>query len=182
MRDPDRDPVANERSPLRGALRWVVAVPIAVFVVGSLFFVMASLVDGTWLVEALMRVFPLKERELTPEERCEMERLQGAPAITIEGNVGYLDKRSFVPLPDAEIRGEQGLAAIRDVEVDAEGRFRLVTALPFVPSPECADQTPGRTAAAPRLFFQAPGCRERRVPVTAAWVPRRIVLVCPDRV
>lgn len=176
MRDP-RDP-RPPRSPfLHELLRWLVAIPIAAAVAGVLFVAMASLVDGSWLVEHLIRVFPLHEKELTREERCELAALRSAPAVTIEGTVGTRVDGRFEPLGDAEVRGEGGIAVGGDVEVDAGGRFRLATALPVDTPPEC----PGAATATPQLVVGAPGCIMRRVPVTEAWVPHRIVLTCPRR-
>lgn len=175
-RDP-REPRPRRSPVLHELLRWLVAIPIAAVVAGALFVAMAALVDGSWLVERLIRVFPLREKTLTPEERCELATLRSAPAVTIEGTVGTRIDGHFVPLADAEVRGEGGIAAGGDVEVGADGRFRLATALPVDAPPEC----PQAATPTPQLVVGAPGCILRRVPVTPAWVPHRIVLSCPRR-
>lgn len=164
-------------SILHEVLRWAVAVPVAAVISVGLLLLMSRLIDGSWILEALTRVFPLEEKVLTPEERCELETLRTAPAVTIEGTVGTLAGDRFVPLEAAEIHGEGGIVAERGVAVDAGGRFRFVTALPGPVPPECGPEQ----RANPQLVVDAPGCEPRRVPVTNAWVSRRIVLSCGER-
>jgi hypothetical protein len=176
--DEREDPRARRGSALlQEALRWAVAIPLALLVALALFAIVAKGLDGSWIAKALMRVFPLRQTALTPKERCEIEP---RPAITVEGSVGYRAGDAFVPLPDAEIRGEHVVGASRGLDVDASGRFRLVSALPGG-SPECVPGVGGTAAATPHLVFRAPGCVERRVPLTAAWVPHRVLLDCPAR-
>lgn len=172
------------RPLLHALLRWVLAAALAAVVAGGLFLAMALLVNGSGLIEKLIRVFPLTAKQLTPEERCELASLPTSPAVTIEGTVGYLADGRFVPLDDAEVGGDPGVIAGRGVTVDADGHFRFATALPSGARTEAGDlpaACAGQSRETPHLVIRAPGCRERRVPLTEAWVPHRILLSCPER-
>ena len=135
--------------------------------------VMVSLVDGSAIVMRFFRVFPLTVAVPCPEGDCAPAFPELPLATTIEGSVGYLAAGRIVPLEAAQIVAERPNGKSREVEVDSKGEFRFVTALPM-DAP--ATRRPG--AVTTQLRIRAPGCNERRVPVTRAWTPRPILLAC----
>ena len=99
-------------------------------------------------------------------------------ALTIEGTVGRNDGSGFQPLPDAVVVGQNAISDSIAVEVSGDGRFQFVTSFRNeAPSP-CGEQVAPDGGEAQLLIFDAPGCAERRVPVTRAWVTHRVVLDC----
>lgn len=160
---------------MMAALRWLVAGGLATAVTVLIFATMTRLVDGSWILDKIIRVFPLHQTQLTPEDECDAVPPLGG-AVTIHGVVGSYRDGVFHPLPQARIVGRTALGAESEVEVDPNGVFRFATAFPneapsLCPPPETVDQ---------QLRIQAPGCRERTVPVTRAWVPHRVLLDCEE--
>ena len=157
-------------------LRWVVAGGLASIVTLALFATMTRLIDGRWILERLVRVFPLTTTELTQEDDCSGGLPLGG-AIDVQGVVGFYDGAGFRPLPDAKIDGRNALGNDSPVEVNAGGVFRFVTAFP-TGEPTSCDHPPPEDQ---RLRIRAAGCTERTVPVTAAWVAHRVLLECEGR-
>ena len=140
-----------------------------------LFVGMTRMIDGSWILDQMLRVFPLQRAAVA--DLCEEWEHQQAGLLTIEGTVGYLGRAGFVALPEAQMMGEYADAPPERVEVSDAGEFRF--AMPFEgPRPErCADRGSSERQS-PGLRIQAPGCSTRRVPVTPDWVPHRVLLDC----
>jgi hypothetical protein len=158
-------------------LRWLVAGGLATVVTLALFVAMTHMIDGTAILESLIRVFPLIQIELPPpDEDCsDGPRLDNA--VYIEGVLGHYASGTFRPLGDAEIFGLNALGNEQLVEVSETGVFRFVTAFPSqAPSP-----CPVAEVIPQRLRIRAEGCQERSIPVTPAWIPHRVLLQCPGR-
>lgn len=135
----------------------------------ALFGMMVGLVDGRWILDTLIRVFPLYQE---PVGEHDLPALRPEPMVflTLEGTVGTLAGGGFVPLEDAEILRIGASISDQAIEVDPGGSFRFEASFPGDLSGE---------ALATQLVIRRPGCSERRVPVTRAWlVSRRIVLHC----
>ncbi len=158
--------------------RWLVAATAATVITALLFGAMTRLADGRWLVDRLVRIFPLEQTVLPEEDDCSGQPLLDA-AITIEGIVGTRSRdEGFQPLTRAEIVGHDALGASRSVQVEPGGIFRFVTAFASGAPSSC----PAPSPKPQRLEIRATGCRARSVPVTPAWVPHRVLLECePDR-
>ena len=160
---------------LAAILRWLVAASLATLVTLVIFIAMTRMIDGTWLLDSLIRVFPLTQTEIPPGDECSPSPLLG-PAISIEGVVGRYRDGDFDPLPAAEVVGHNALGKEVLVEVSEHGIFRFVTAF--------ADESPSPCPRVPtrdqKLRIRADGCQERSVPVTRAWLPHRVLLECQD--
>lgn len=164
--------------PMPGrVLRFVVAGGVATVITLALFVTMTRLVDGSWILESIMRVFPLEQTTL--EDPCaawESER----ELVPIQGIVGYYGSDGFVPLHDAEIIGEHAPSDGQIVDVSPEGVFRFVTAFEDELPPACTKPSvPGVTGK--RLLIRAAGCQPREIRITQAWMPHRVLLDCESR-
>jgi hypothetical protein len=155
-----------------GLMRWVVAGSLSAVVTGLLFLVMTRMSDGSWILEKLIWVFPLTQTELGPDD-CPTAPPVTA-AVDIEGVVGHYREGVFHPLPNAEITGRNSHDSGVTVEVSEDGIFHFVTGFASGEPTSC----PFPPAAAQHLEFRAPGCSERSVPITPAWVPHRVLLKC----
>ena len=169
----------SRRRPLLsyGVVRWTIAAIIGSTVTAGLFVSMTRMIDGSWILDQMLRVFPLEQTEFV--DPCEVwEREQ--TLVTIEGTVGYLGRAGFVALPEAQMIGEHGDAPRQRVEVSDAGGFRFVT--PFEEQrPEKCVEAGSPEPPSPRLLIQAPGCSTRSVPVTRNWLPHRVLLDCEER-
>lgn len=161
---------------MMAVLRWLVAGGFATVVTLLLFATMTRLVDGSWILDSLIRVFPLQQTQLPPEDECAAIPPLGG-AVTIEGVVGRYRDGVFQPLPEAHIVGRTALGVDAEVEVAENGIFRFATAFPNQLPPTC----PPPETVEQRLRIRASGCEERVVPVTRAWIPHRVLLDCPAR-
>jgi hypothetical protein len=174
------DPETERRFPLlRGLLRWLVAGGVGALASLALFVGMGWLLDTSHLMDRLFRVFPLKQTVLDADEACGDTPL--LRAVTIEGVVGTLRAGRLQPLVDAEVRSDGPGSGTRPVEVSGDGGFRLVAAFPDDRPSPCDTGARSATAPVQHLIVRAPGCSERRVPITRAWVPHAVLLECPDR-
>jgi len=167
---------------LRELLRWGIAGSVAAATTLAIFIAMTRMSDGSEILASLVRFFPLTFA--TVDVECDEEDLL-ASAVTIEGAVGYHGPDGFAPLPDVEILRENTSAGERTVEVSADGSFRFVTAFASDAPTSCPPQEEGEDAFDPKtvqqLRLRAPGCVERRVPLTRAWQPHRVLLECSGR-
>ena len=171
-------PSPRKRSFLSYApVRWSLAASIAAGVTAVLFIGMTRLIDGSWILDQVLRVFPLEQTAaVDPCKEWQAEQT----LVPVEGTVGYLGPTGFVALPDARIMGEHVQAPSQHVEVSAAGTFRFVT--PFeAPRPESCGEPASRLGPSPRLLIQAPDCSARTVPVTRNWLPHRVLLDCEER-
>ena len=181
MSPPGHPPPDDRSTRLRGAIRWLVMGCIGALTTLSIFAAMALSIDATEILQRMFRLFPLIQTELSTTEECQGEGSHLPAPVLIEGIVGHLNDGAFRPLPDTEVTGDDSVSRSVVLEISNEGGFRFATTFPSeAPSPCSLDErsTGGETQL---LIFQALGCRERRVPVTRAWVPHRIVLECPSR-
>jgi len=179
MIGPD-EPAPPGRHPfLRAALRWLMAACVGSVASLSIFVLMTRVVDASGLVDRLFRVFPLIRTELDPDEACGDASL--LRAVSVDGVVGTLRDGRVEPLADAVVVSEDARSGPRPVDVSAEGRFRVVAAFPDDRPSACPPGERAAAGAALHLVVNAPGCSERRVPVTQAWVPHSVLLECPDR-
>ena len=171
-------PPSRRRSLLSyGVVRWTIAATIGATVTAGLFVAMTRLIDGSWIIDKMLRVFPLEQTEQV--DPCEVWKAEQV-LVTIEGTVGYLGRTGFVALPDAEMVGKHRYAPSQRVEVTGTGGFRFVT--PFEEQRPQSCSEPGRPPApSPRLLIQARGCSTRSVPVTRNWLPHRVLLDCEAR-
>jgi hypothetical protein len=156
-------------------LRWLGAGTVGVVVTFALFVAMTRLVDGPSILEGVMRIFPLILAPPTPEDEC-AARL--ASAVTIEGVVGEYRDGIFHPRSDAETSSDDALGGARKVDVAPDGSFRFVTAFPRDVPTDCPAVEAPIQATTQRLLIRAPGCQDRSVPVTRAWLAHRVVLDC----
>ncbi|MBW2274425.1 MAG: hypothetical protein JRG96_14230 [Deltaproteobacteria bacterium] len=180
MSRPTGIPPENQTRPFPEALRWLVAVCVASAVTVGLLFMMTGLVDPSSIVMHLVRLYPLTQAAPCPEEGCATPSPVLPVAVTIEGSVGYRAEGRIMPLGAAEIVAERPNGKNRKVEVDADGKFQFVTGWPIAsPSPP-GSESRRRGSSTPQLLIRAPGCTERRVPVTRAWIPRLILLSCTE--
>ncbi len=156
-------------------LRWLMAGSVATVVTLVIFIAMTKMIDGTELLEGLVRIFPLTQTEISPPDECPAVPLLG-PAISIEGAVGRYRNGEFEPLAGAQVVGQNALGNAVDIEVSEQGIFRFVTAF--------ADQAPTACPIVPtsdqNLQIRASGCKDRSVPITRAWLPHRVLLDCGD--
>ena len=171
-------PPSRRRSLLSyGVVRWALAATLGTIVTAGLFVTMIQLIDGSWILERMMRIFPLEQTEFV--DPCEVWKAEQI-LVSIEGTVGYLGRTGFVALPDAKMVGEHRYAPPQRVEVSGAGGFRFLT--PFEEQRPQSCSEPGRPPApSPRLLIQAPGCSARSVPVTRNWLPHRVLLDCEAR-
>ena len=169
---------SRKRSLLSYApVRWSLAATVGVGVTIVLFVGMTRLIDGSWILDKVLWVFPLEQTEAV--DPCEVWQAEQT-LVTIEGTVGTLGPTGFVALPDARMMGEHVQSPPQHVEVSAAGTFRFVT--PFEGQrPESCGDTASRTGPSPRILIQAPGCTARSVPVTRNWLPHRVLLDCEPR-
>jgi len=143
---------------------------VAATVTVALFGAMLGAVDGQWILDTLIRVFPLGSQEVAGGDLPALPPNRHAVSVEIEGTVGRLEGDRFVPIGDAEISGAYASGDRRPIEVGPGGAFRFEAIFP-----DASATRPSVT----QLLVRSPGCRERRVPVTRAWlVPRRILLDC----
>ena len=177
MRGPTDLPSRRRSLLAHGFVRWTLAAIIGVTVTAALFVTMTRLIDGSWIIDKMLRVFPLEQTALV--DPCEVWEAEQT-LVTIEGTVGYHGRKGFVALPDAEMVGKHGAAPPQRVEVGRSGGFRFVT--PFDEQrPERCEEAGSSEASSPRLLIQAPGCSARSVPVTRNWLPHRVLLDCKAR-
>jgi hypothetical protein len=158
-------------------VRWTIAVIIGVAVTAGLFVSMTRMIDGAWILDQMLRVFPLEQTEFG--DLCEVWE-QEQTLVTIEGTVGYFGRAGFVALPEAQMIGEHGHAPPQRVEVSDTGGFRFVTAFEEQRPERCVERGSPEPPS-PRLQIQAPGCSTRSVPVTRNWLPHRVLLDCEAR-
>lgn len=171
------DPPADSRSArLRGALRWLVALAVGGATTLGLFALMAGVVDATWIVQRMFRIFPLTQTPFASDEDCSERALWRA--VAIEGVVGTLRGGALRPLPGMRAEGHDPVSGTVAVDVAADGSFRFAAAFADEAPSACAGAATRTSGPPPRLVFRAPHCKERVVPVTAAWVPHAIVLDC----
>jgi hypothetical protein len=170
----DTRKLASERPKTSGLgawWTWAIAIPAAGMITFVLIGTMAGLVDGRSILEKLVRLFPLEEQAVGDDDLPAMRPGRHEVSIAFEGRVGTRKQDRFVPLERVEILGIRASGDDRSIEVGAGGRFRFESAFP------------DERASAPatrQLVIRSPGCSERRVPVTRAWLrPRQIVLDCP---
>ena len=161
-----------------GVVRWALAVSMGTAITIALFLMMTRLVDGSWILERLVRVVPLTTTASV--DPCEVWETQQT-LVPIDGIVGYQSPDGFVPLVDAEIVGEHRAAHGQRVDVSPEGGFRFVTGFSNERPPACSEPTAGG-AVIKRLIIRAPGCVSREVPVVRSWIPHRVLLECDSRV
>jgi len=174
-----RSSEASKRSVLHhGLVRWGSAAVVGVTVTLVLFLIMTRLVTGSWILEAMIRVFPLVQTPIV--DPCDPGEARRTP-ISIDGVVGYYAGTEFVPLPDAAIVGEHRAAEGQPVPVSPEGIFRFATDFPEERPAECGEPEREDTPSK-RLIVRAPGCVGRIVPIVRAWVPHRVLLECDARV
>jgi len=175
----DRKPPHPPAPAARAALRWLVAAAIGGGTSIALFVGMATAIDAVDIVERMFRIFPLTQTILTDADACASDEISSHRAVPIEGVVGFWRGETFIPLADAEVTGENAVTGAVPVEVGADGAFRFVAAFPNEAAAACGGAP---AEAAPQgLSVRAPGCANRRVPVTGAWVPHAIALECPER-
>jgi hypothetical protein len=141
---------------------------------------MIGLVDGSGIVKRLIWLYPLTQALPCPGGECSAALPDLPAAITIEGTVGHLAAGRIVPLGSAQVVAERPNGKVREVEVDTGGRFRFVTAWPSDPQATPSAESRRGGTASTQLILRAPGCTERRVPVTRAWTPRPILLSCGE--
>ena len=133
---------------------------------------MVRLVDGQWILENIIPVFPLSAERVGEDDIIAMDPAQRSVSLEIEGTVGTLVRDRFVPLEDAEILGTRSSGEKRPIAVQPGGHFRFEAVFP--------DDRATRPSTT-QLVIRSPGCHERRVPVTRAWLlPRRIALDCGE--
>lgn len=171
-------PPSRKRSILSyAAVRWTLAAIVGVTVTAMLFVGMTRMIDGAWILERVLRVFPLEQSE--PLDPCEIWQAEQT-LVAIEGAIGYAGRAGFVALPDARIVGKHGHAPPQQVDVSGAGSFRFLTPFEEQRPESCAE--PGSAAAPlPRLLVQAPGCLTRSVPISRNWLPHRVLLDCEAR-
>ena len=169
----------SRRRPLlaHGVARWTLAATIGTTVTAGLFVGMTRMIDGTWILEQMIRVFPLKRIELV--EPCEVWG-QEQILVTIEGTVGYLGSAGFVALPEAQVIGEHGHTPPQRIDVSDAGEFRFVASFEQQRPEQCQERGSPEPRS-PRLMIEAAGCSKRSVPVTSGWLPHRVLLDCDAR-
>ncbi len=162
------------------AIRWLVSATVAGSVTAFLFLSMTRLVSGEWLYEGLLRIFPLGNG--SPSSEC-LEMVGEPAAVTIEGEIGYLESGSFVPIRDGVIVGGEGEDAMLLGRTSSNGGFEVELRFAAETPTSCEDRQPAprATRRSRMLTLRAPGCTERRVPITPAWVPHRVILECQER-
>jgi hypothetical protein len=169
---------------LQELLRWGIAGSVATAMTLAIFIAMTRMIDGSAILATIVRIFPLTFASLEGDGECDEDDLL-AGAVTIEGAVGYHGADGFAPLADAEILRENTSARERTVEVRADGSFRFVTAFASDAPTSCPPPRKEEDAVDPKtvqqLRLRAPGCVERRVPLTRAWQPHRLLLECRER-
>ena len=170
----DTRKLASERpktSGLSACWTWAIAIPAAGIITFALIGTMAGLVDGRSILEKMVRLFPLQEQAVGVDDLLALRPAQREVSIPFEGRVGTRTENRFVPLERVEILGIRASGDGRAIEVGAGGHFRFESAFPDEHASEPATR---------QLVIRSPGCSERRVPVTRAWLRRRqIVLDCP---
>jgi hypothetical protein len=153
-----------------------VAAGIGVAMTVCVFIAMSTLAEGPSILQRLFRIFPLIFAEVSTTDECARPVLNNV--LSIEGTVGTIGDAGFRPLADAEVIGSNAISDAVEVEVASDGRFRFATTFrDEAPSP-CGEQVVASGGERQRLVFRAPGCAERRVPVTRAWVTHRVILDC----
>ncbi len=170
MSGKQQGPQQRSRGGLRELGRWIVAALGAAAITVFLFGGMVGLVDGRWILEKVIRVFPLEEQSVREDDLLARPDPRKGITLRFEGTVGHLVRDRFVPLEDAEILGTRPDEEPRRIAVEPGGHFRFEASFP-----EDRISAPSAT----QLLVRSPGCRDRRVPVTRAWMqPRRIALDC----
>jgi hypothetical protein len=161
-----------------GVVRWTIAAIVGSTVTAGLFASMTRMIDGSWILDQMLRVFPLEQTGFV--DPCEVWEPEQT-LVTIEGTVGYLGSAGFVALPEAQMIGEHGNAPPQRVEVSDAGGFRFVTPFEERRPEKCSDLGELPEPPSPRLLIQAPGCATRSVPVTRNWLRHRVLLDCEER-
>jgi hypothetical protein len=166
---------------VRSAIRWIVAGGVGAASALALFAAMAASIEGVDIVERLFRIFPLTQTVLPDTDECGADGTASHLAVPIEGVVGHLRDDGMAPLPDATVVGENAITGTMPVDVSSNGTFRFVAAFPNDEPSACRDAESVTEGAPQQLVVRAPGCAERIVPVTAAWVPHTVLLDCAGR-
>jgi hypothetical protein len=181
VQNPDDRNARPIRAHLRSALRWLVAGSVGVAVSFSLFVMMVTAINGTDIVDRLFRYFPLIQVSVTVDDEC----AEGEPpphlAVAIEGVIGYMRGDELKYLSDAVVRGENAVTGATEVDVSGDGTFRFIAAFPDNAPSACPAGAAVMKEKPQQLVIRASRCVDRRVPITAAWVPHTILLDCPDR-
>lgn len=166
---------------VRAAIRWLVAGSVGLAVTLSLFVAMAASLNGVDIVGRLFRIFPLTQTAITSPDECAEGGIASHLAVAIEGVVGHLRGDQLTPLSDADLIGDNAITGETPVDVADDGSFRFIAAFPNDDPAACRETKPLKAGATQRLIIRAPGCTERIIPVTAAWVPHAILLDCETR-
>ncbi len=156
-----------------GLIRWLLYASLAMACTLLIFIGMTRMVDGSWIIDKLIWVFPLTLTQIEPADDCDGGPALGS-AVRIEGIVGHYRGRGFEPLPNAEVLGYDARGDAIPIEVSERGAFTFATAFQRDEPSGC----PTTPAAKQRLRIRARGCAERSVPVTRAWRPHRVLLEC----
>ncbi len=162
-------------------IRWVVSASVAGSVTALLFLTMTRLVSGEWLYQGLLRIFPLDQG--APGKEC-LEIVGEGATVTIEGELGYYDAGRFVSIADGELFEMTGGEATLLGRTSDSGGFEVELRFAADTPASCRDPAAPRPRPADRsrtISLRAPGCAERRVPITPAWVPHRVILDCAER-
>jgi hypothetical protein len=163
---------------LQELLRWSIAAAVAIGMTLAIFIAMTRMIDGSDILATIVRIFPLSFASPEDQGACEDELPN---AVTIGGSVGYYGAEGFEPLIDAEIFREGARGGQQSVGVSADGVFRFVTAFASEAPTRCPRDDGFDPNTAQQLRLRAPGCTERSVPVTRAWLPHRVLLECSER-
>ncbi len=159
-------------------VRWVVSAAVAGTVTTAIFLAMTRLVSGEWLLAGLLRIFPLGTS--APAVDC-LELVGRSAPVKIEGELVALEEGRFVPIADGTIFAGRGPEAAPLGRTDAKGAFEIVLAFPLEAPASCRERVEAAPVRSRTITLRAPGCVERRVPVTPAWVPHQVVLDCGER-
>ena len=118
MHGPAGPPSRRRLLLLSGVVRWTIATIIGATVTAGLFVSMTRMIDGSWILDLMIRVFPLEQTEFV--DPCEVWE-QEQTLVTIEGTVGYLG-RAVKPAGDA--KSGCGIDPLPDVVVIVDHRVR----------------------------------------------------------
>jgi hypothetical protein len=166
---------------LRTAFRWLVAGGFGAVVTASLFVAMSAAIDGVDIVGRMFRIFPLTQTAVPDPDDCADPEIASHLAVPIEGVIGHMRGDRLAPISDAVVVGVNAITGETPVDVSADGSFRFVAAFPDNTPTTCPGVKPLKEGTPQRLVVRAPGCVERIVPVTAAWVRHTVFLDCADR-
>jgi len=171
--DPDDD---SDPPRFRSALRYLIAGAIGGATALGIFATMAWTFDVSSIVMRMFRIFPLIQTSLEGEGACDESDLW--QAVIIEGAVGTLRNGELQALPGASAEGRDGSDRVVPIDIAADGSFRYVAAFPNEAPTTCDRGERSPIGPPPTLVVRAPGCAERVVPITRAWVPHAISLDC----